>query len=200
MSKIHHIALAGLISLFSIFSFAQEINFGTYSSSYSLTVTPTNGTTLNFGQLISGDVTPLTINIDDFETIIISITGVRYLDVFVQINAPDYIIKDDEPGCVTDNCRVEYTLQAAYANRGMENSNQAVIMNVLSNSATALFPIKYRGNAPPGPPPTPVYEGYNPSLFEETAYIYIYGSLAAGTYDAGTYTSLTPISVMVSYD
>lgn len=200
MYKLNQIALTVLILLISFTSNAQEINFGTFSSSYSMTVTPTNGTTLNFGQLISGDVDPVTIALDDFETIIISITGVKYLDVFVQITAPDYIIKDDQPGCVTDNCRVPFTLSAAYANKGMENSNQAVIMNVLSNSATALFPIRSRGNAPPGPPPTPVYEGYNPALYEDTAYIYVYGSLAAGTYDAGTYTSLTDISVMVSYD
>lgn len=200
MCKLYQIALTALVLLIGFKSNAQEINFGTYSSSYSMTVSPTNGSTLNFGQLISGDVDPVTIALDDFETIIIGITGVKYLDVFVQITAPDYIIKDDQPGCITDNCRVPFNLSAAYANKGLENSNQAVIMNVLSNSASALFPIKSRGNAPPGPPPTPVYEGYNPALYEETAYIYIYGSLSAGTYDAGTYTSLTDISVMVSYD
>lgn len=199
MSKLLQIFFTVFVLLINSVN-AQEIDFGTFSSSYTMSVATTNGTTLNFGQLVSGDVDPLTIALDDFETIILSITGVKYLDVFVQITAPDYIIKDDEPGCVTDNCRVAFTLSAAYANKGIQNSNQAVIMNVLSNTATAQFPIKYRGNAPPGPPPTPVYEGYNPALYEETAYIYIYGSLAAGTYDAGTYTSITDISVMVSYD
>lgn len=199
MSKLLQIFFTLFILLINSVN-AQEIDFGTFSSSYTMSVATTNGTTLNFGQLVSGDVDPLTIALDDFETIVLSITGVKYLDVFVQITAPDYIIKDDEPGCITDNCRVPFNLSAAYANKGMQNSNQAVVMNVLSNVASAQFPIKYRGSAPPGPPPTPVYEGYNPALFEETAYLYIYGSLSAGTYDAGSYTSLTDISVMVSYD
>lgn len=179
---------------------AQEINFGSYSSSYSLTVNAINGSTLDFGTIISGDPNPVTVGINDFETIIVGVTGTRYLDVFVQITAPEYIVLDGLPGCVTDNCRILFTLSAAYANRGIENSNTAVIMNVISNTASALFPIKSRGSAPPGPPPAPVYEGYDLSLYEETAYIYLYGSLAAGTYDAGSYTSLTDISVMVSYD
>lgn len=178
---------------------AQEINFGTYSSSYSMSVSTVDNTSLDFGQLISGDVSDLQILLTDMEVVTLQITGVRYLDVYVAIMAPDYLIEDADPGCVTDNCRVPFTLGAAYANRGTNNTAQAIVFGT-TNTASALFPIKYRGNAPPGPPPTPVYEGFDPSLFEEDAYLYIYGTLTAGTYDSGSYTSSSDISVTISYD
>ena len=101
--------------------------------------------------------------------------------------------------CQTNpSCRIPFTLQAAYANRGSNNTNQAIIMSVAANIASAQFPIRYRGNVPPGPPPTPVYEGFNPNLFQETAYLYIYGFVNVGSIDAGSYTSNVTISI--SYD
>lgn len=199
MVKAILIGLLLFLSFLSVTSKAQEIDFGTYSSSYSMTVSTVANTSLEFGTVISGDLTPTSILLTDTETVILSITGVRYLDVFVQLNAPDFLIEDAEPGCVTSNCRVAFTLGAAYANRGVNSASQAIVF-ASSNIASVQFPIKYRGNAPPGPPPTPVYEGYDPSQFEDDAFLYIYGTLAAGTYDAGSYTSSSDISVTISYD
>ncbi|HBZ37993.1 MAG TPA: hypothetical protein DEO59_05785 [Balneola sp.] len=89
-------------------------------------------------------------------------------------------------------------MQAAYANRGDNDTNEAYNMTVLSNVASAQFQILQRESGPPGPPPTPVYEGYNPSLFNETAYIYIFGSLNVGSVDAGSYSG--QIMVTLNYD
>ncbi len=187
-----------LLTITQVNLFAQELNFGSdYSSIYSVSISDLNpGLDLDFGLLAKNEgVSSLSIN----ESKVISIEGVRYLDVYVEIMADEYLLKDGNPSCSTNpSCRIPFTLQAAYANRGQNNTAQSTIMNVLSFTATALFPIKYRGNAPPGPPPTPVYSGYNPALFNETAYLYIYGSINVGNVDAGSYSS--DITITVSYD
>ncbi|MBO6792468.1 MAG: hypothetical protein JJ895_01065 [Balneolaceae bacterium] len=187
-----------LLTITHVNLYAQELNFGSdYSSIYSVSISDLNpGLDLDFGLLAKNEgVSSLSMN----ESKVISIEGVRYLDVYVEIMADEYLLKDGNPSCATNpSCRIPFTLQAAYANRGQNNTAQSTIMNVLSFTATALFPIKYRGNAPPGPPPTPVYSGYNPALFNETAYLYIYGSINVGNVDAGSYTS--DITITVSYD
>lgn len=199
MNKIPQICITCYLLFLSSLVNAQEIDFGTYSSSYSMSVSTIGNTSLDFGMLISGDLSPLEILLTDVEIVTLQITGVRYLDVFVDIVAPDFLIEDAEPGCVTNNCRVGFTLGAAYSNKGTNNTSQAVVFG-FTNTASVQFPIKYRGNAPPGPPPTPVYQGYDPSQFNEDAYLYIYGTLAAGTYDSGSYTSSSDIFVTISYD
>lgn len=192
--------VSAILISFSIhaYSHAQELNFGTdYSSVYSVSIADLNPSLdLDFGLLAKNEgVSSLTIN----EGKVISIEGVRYLDVYVEILADQYLLKDGNPSCSTNpSCRIPFTLQAAYTNRGQNNTSQSIVMNVLSYTATALFPIKYRGNAPPGPPPTPVYNGYNPALFNDTAYLYIYGSINVGNVDAGSYSS--DITITVSYD
>jgi len=176
---------------------SQEINFGNYSSQYSMTLTEISpGTDLEFGMVIQNEGLkniPL-LNAKQFE-----LEGVKYLDVIVDITADNFLLLDGDLGCQTDpSCRLPFTLQAAFANRGNNDTNQATQMSVLSNIASAQFPILQRGNGPPGPPPTPVYEGYNPSLYLETAYLYIYGSVSVGNIDAGTYTA--DITISISYD
>lgn len=188
-----------LILLFvaSLNSSAQEIDFGSYSSSYSLTLSELNpAEDLDFGMVIQNEglnSVPIT------NAKVFSIEGVKYLDVVVDITADNYLYLGTDIACngSSTNC-IPFTLQAAYANRGQNNSSSAINMTVLSNVATAQFPIKYRGNAPPGPPPTPVYNGYNPALYNETAYLYIYGYLNVGNVDAGSYSG--NISISVSYD
>ena len=185
------------ISFLSTNISSQEIDFGSYSSTYSMTLTEVNpGSDLDFGtvyQNLGTSSVPL-INSVGF-----AIEGVKYLDVIVDITADDYLLLDGNPSCLTNpSCRIPFTLQAAYANRGLNNTNQAILISTIGNTATAQFPIKYRGNAPPGPPPTPVYQGYNPASFNETAYLYIYGSISIGAVDVGTYSS--NISITINYD
>ena len=200
MSRNPHILFIYLVLLvvFSLnHSYAQEIDFGSYSSSYSVTLSDLSpGSDLDFGIVIMNEGM---VSKDINDAKVLSIEGVKYLDVIVDITADDYLLLNGNLACVSDpSCRLPFTLNAAYANRGLNNTSQAITMSIASNIASAQFPIKYRGNNPPGPPPTPVYSGYNPALYNETAYIYIYGALNVGSIDAGTYEG--QITIMVSYD
>lgn len=175
---------------------SQEIDFGDYYS-YSLSVAEQNpGADFEFGAIISGSGTN---NIGISNSKVITITGVKYLDVFLTITADSKLLLNGNPACTSDpSCSIPYTLEAAYANRGSDNIAQARIVNVVANSGTAQFPIRYRTSAPPAPPPTPVYDGYDPSIYNETAYLYLYGSLNVGTVDAGSYSA--EIDITIIYD
>ncbi len=184
--------LASSTSLYS-----QEINFGSYSSDYTISISELAEEDLfDFGILIqNGGIS----TIDLFNSKVLIIEGVKYLDVIITVIADEYLLLDGNGTCETDpNCRIKYTLAAAYANRGQNNISQAVPANITGNFASFQFPIKYRGDAPPGPPPTPVYEGYNPAIYNENAYIYLYGSINVGNVAAGDYSA--NIVVNINYD
>lgn len=176
---------------------AQEIDFGSFSSKYAVTLSELNpAEDLSFGTVVQNEGLK---TIDLIDAKVLMIEGVKYLDVIVDITADNYLFLNGDIACNGGNTNcIPFTLQAAYANRGTNNTNEAVLMQVASNVASAQFPIEARGNRPPGPPPTPVYEGYNPALYNETAYLYIYGSLNVGNVDAGSYSG--SITITVSYD
>lgn len=176
--------------------YAQEIDFGDYYN-YSLSVAEQNpGEDFEFGTLISGSGTN---NIGISNALVLTITGVKYLDIFLTITADSKLLLNANPACASDpSCSIPFTLEAAYANRGSDNIGQARLINVAANSGTAQFPVRYRTSAPPSPPPTPVYEGYDPSIYNETAYLYLYGSLNIGTVDAGNYSA--EIDITIIYD
>ena len=176
---------------------AQEIDFGDFSSKYTVSITELiPAEDLAFGMVIQNEGLK---TIDLLDAKVLMIEGVKYLDVIVDITADNFLYLDSDVSCngTNTNC-MPFTLQAAYANRGNNNTNQAVLMQVASNVASAQFPILARGNRPPGPPPTPDFQGYNPALFNETAYLYLYGSINVGNVNAGTYSG--QISVTVTYD
>jgi len=187
-----------VVSLFSSTALkAQEIDFGDFSRKYTVSITELiPAEDLAFGMVIQNEGLK---SIDLLDAKVLMIEGVKYLDVIVDITADNYLYLDNDVSCngTNSNC-IPFTLQAAYANRGNNNTNQAVLMQVASNVASAQFPILARGNRPPGPPPTPVFEGYNPALFNETAYLYLYGSINVGNVNAGTYSG--QITVTVTYD
>ena len=187
-----------VVSLFSSIALkAQEIDFGDFSRKYTVSITELiPAEDLAFGMVIQNEGLK---SIDLLDAKVLMIEGVKYLDVIVDITADNYLYLDNDVSCngTNSNC-IPFTLQAAYANRGNNNTNQAVLMQVASNVASAQFPILARGNRPPGPPPTPVFEGYNPALFNETAYLYLYGSINVGNVNAGTYSG--QITVTVTYD
>jgi hypothetical protein len=176
---------------------AQEIDFGSFSSKYAVTLSELNpAEDLSFGTVVQNEGLK---TIDLIDAKVLMIEGVKYLDVIADITADNYLFLNGDIACNGGNTNcIPFTLQAAYANRGTNNTNEAVLMQVASNVASAQFPIEARGNRPPGPPPIPVYEGYNPALYNETAYLYIYGSLNVGNVDAGSYSG--SITITVSYD
>jgi hypothetical protein len=176
---------------------AQEIDFGDFSSKYAVSISELNpAEDLSFGTVIQ-DEGLKTIDLVDAKVLIIE--GVKYLDIIVDVTADNYLFLDSDISCNGSNTNcIPFTLQAAYANQGNNNTSEAVLMQVASNVATAQFPIQARGTRPPGPPPTPVYEGYNPAVFNETAYLYLYGSLNVGNVNAGSYSG--DITITVSYD
>lgn len=186
-----------IITLFSRNSLSQEVDFGSYSSAYTVTLSELNmGEDLDFGLLIQNEGL---VTLPIAESKVLTIEAVKYLDVIVDITADDYLLLNGNLSCATDpNCRIPYTLQASYANAGTNSFSQAKNITVVSNVASTQFQVLRRTSGPPQPPPTPVYEGYNPSLFLETAYIYIYGSLNVGNITAGSYTG--DITLTVNYD
>lgn len=170
---------------------AQEIPFGSFSSQYAITPLAT-GETLNFPTIIQdeGSVS-LTIN----EATQIAIEGTEYLDITVDVEInDDFIYLNGVDTCTDISCRIPFNLKSAYYNRSnVPSTSQAVIMN--GAPLSARFPIRHRGNAPPGPPPTPVYSGYDLSLYNETAYIFLYGDLTVGSHNAGSYSNTVTITV-----
>lgn len=182
-----------LFCLWSCNATAQEINFSSYAS-YGLTVNELSNDNLHFGALLKNEGT-VSIPLSDAK--IIAITGVKYLDVIVSITADDNLL--DNPGCSGDpNCSIPFTLEAAYANLGQNNIGQVRFFTVNSNNTTARFPVLRRTSGPPAPPPPPPRAGFDPSVFEETAYLYIYGSINVGDVNAGYYTG--NITITVSYN
>lgn len=175
---------------------AQEIDFGSYYG-YTVSISELNpAEDLAFGTLIPNEGSKV-IELSDAK--VMTIEGVEYLDVYVDITADAALLKSGDLNCQADpSCSIPFTLQSAYSNRGQNITSQATLMTVASNIASARFQIRQRGNRPPGPPPTPVYEGYNPSQFNDTAYIYLYGSISIGNVDAGSY--MANITITVNYE
>lgn len=185
----------------SVFGFtaplpAQEINFGSFGS-YSLFISDlTPAEDLAFGIVIKNEGLK---EIPLIDAKVLALEGVKYLDVIMEITADNALLLNGDLDCIGDPaCSLPFTLKAAYANRGQNDLNQAVDVPVTANSAVARFPILDRGNLPPGPPPTPPHEGFNPALYNETAYIYLYGALNVGEVVSGQYSG--EITVTIIYD
>ncbi|HEX6983639.1 MAG TPA: hypothetical protein VF181_12840 [Balneolaceae bacterium] len=175
---------------------AQEINFSDYAN-YSLTVGELNSNDLNFGQVVTGNGI-YSIGINNGK--IITITGVEYLDVIVEVTAENSLYLNGNPANAGDPQKsVPFTLQAAYANnKGLPSIGQAKFINVVNNSFIKRIPILERQAQPPGPPPPPPTNAFEQSQVEETAYLYLYGSINVGEVNAGYYSGT--ITVTINYN
>ncbi|TYP95664.1 hypothetical protein LX73_0979 [Fodinibius salinus] len=183
-------------------SYGQEIDFGDYGN-YNLSVGVLNTNTLYFGQLVSGSGTSSTIPISSAS--IIYITGVEYIDVIVDVTTSGQgnLLLNGNPAHIGDSQKsLPFNLQAAYANnKDTPNIGQAKFITSITanNSFTKQFPILERQNRPPGPPPTPPTNAFDQSKVEDTAYLYLYGSIPnVGNVDAGSYSS--QITITINYD
>lgn len=182
-----HFIVTFIFLMFSGTLKAQEINFGKYATEgIVLTNESPHSGALNFGQVVEGDGT-VSIKLTDPDVVVFSIEAEIDKDLFITITPPGELIYDP------DN-KMNYTLKAAYANKGINNIAQARII-----SGTSLrFPVLARENKPPGPPPTPKHGNYTTPTTK--AFLYIYGDLdvantEGGSLAAGMYTGMIDISV-----
>jgi len=173
-------------------TWAQTIDFSKYSN-YELSLAEQSNTDLDYGTVISGEGVR---NIVLADAKILSITGVKFLDVIVDIQADQALTLNGSGSSSTDE-RIPYTMQAAYSNQGTSpNYSAARFMNVSANAATATFPLSGRNGGPPAPPPVPPHKGYKAPT--ATAYLYLYGQINVGNVKAGNYNG--QITVTVTYD
>ena len=178
-------------------SSAQEINFSTYAE-YPLTVGELDNNDLEFGQIVTGSG-PYEVGISNGK--VITITGIEYLDVIVEVHADNALFLDGNPGNAGEEQKsIPFTLNAAYANNnGLPNIGQAkFITEISANSFTKRIPILERQHQPPGPPPTPPTNATDLASLEETVYLYLFGSINVGEVDAGFYSG--QVTVTINYD
>lgn len=189
--------LAMLLLLIPAVSQAQEIRFGSYGT---YTIELDNVT---MGDLIfEGPINPNggIYKVELIDSEVISILGVKYLDVDVEITGDGKLYLDGDPSHGTDPERfIPFTLQAAYANNGENNISSSVPIAIAStpdtNYGDTRFPILSRRQQPPGPPPTPPTGEFDQSLVNENAYLYLYGEIDVGNVVAGNYMGTITITV-----
>lgn len=174
----------------------SQINFGSFGA-YTIQLTDISVGSLTFeGLIVSGTGEHEVLLANAF---IVEIEGVKYLDAGVLITADLELLLD---GNINNSANpqksISYTLEAAYANKGQQNTGDAELITVLSNVGDARFPILARQFLPPGPPPPPPTEAFNQAAVNDAAYLYLYGKINVGNVDAGTYTGT--INISVQYD
>lgn len=182
---------------------AQEIDFGDFSSRYT-TISPVLiQPNLDFGTIAQNQGVK---EIDINEAAVIELEGIKYLDVLIDI---ELLAPFDTDGCSNANCTLPFTLKGAYSNFG-EDSEVSALNNTRYIGETTIdfsqqtgvistqFPILSRTSGPPGPPPNPVYKGYNLEAQKESAYLFIYGSINASGQISGSYSA--DIQVTIYYD
>lgn len=176
--------LGGLIVLSSPqWLIAQTIQFSIHVSS---NLNATVDQEMSFGELIAGSGTN-DINLGDPGMGIFAITGNEEMDIIVTMTPPANLT---HTGISTDV--IPFTLNYAYANKGANDVNQAVV----ASGNSARFQMLGRTSGPAGAPPTPPSSDHTPQ--ETTAYLYVYGSLTVGSIDAGTYSGM--VTIDVAYD
>lgn len=184
-----------ILLFFTNTSVAQEINFGQYGD-YTVSIENVSLGDFEFeGPIISDGGTYQVELIDSY---VLSIIGVKYLDVGVTITG-DGVLVNTDPNCTEPaQCSIPFTLNSAYANRGQNNIADAVIIPVSANNANTRFPVLARQQQPPGPPPPPPTEAFDQAQVEESAYLYLYGEISVGNVNAGLYTGT--INITVEYE
>ena len=177
--------------------YAQEIEFGKYGT-YTITLENVSMGDLEFdGPIVAGGGV---YQVELIDAYVLSILGVKYLDVGLQITGDGELLLDGNPENSGDPEKsISFTLKSAFANRGQNNISDAVFIPVSGvNIGSARFPILARQQQPPGPPPPPPTEAFNQSEVDETAYLYLYGEIEVGNVHAGTY--IGTISITVEYE
>jgi hypothetical protein len=175
-------------------SFSQEIEFGRFGN-YTITLENISLGDLTFENpvLSNGGI----YQVELIDSYVLSIIGVKYLDVGVELVGDGELLLDGDPANSGDPQRsIPFTLRAAYANNAQNNISDAIFIPVTgSNVGNARFPVLTRQSQPPGPPPTPPTGQFDQSLVEESAYLYLYGDIDVGNVLAGFYSGTITITV-----
>jgi hypothetical protein len=174
--------------------YAQEIEFGRFGT-FTITLENVSMGDLEFDRpIIAGGGI---FQVELIDAFVLSIIGVKYLDVGVQITGEAELLLDGNPENRGDPEKsIPFTLRAAYANRAQNNISDAVFIPVSgTNIGDARFPILARQQQPPGPPPPPPTAAFNQSEVDETAYLYLYGEIDVGNVNAGSYFGTITITV-----
>ena len=162
---------------------AQVIQFSVHVAS---SLNASKDQDMDLGTAIAGS--GLTqVNLGDSGMGIFSITGNEELDVIVTLTAPANLT---HTGASSDV--IPFSLEFAYANRGVNDVNHAVV----GTGGSARFQMKQRVSGPAGAPPVPPSAYHTTS--DETAYIYIYGSMTVGSIDPGLYSG--DVDLTITYD
>lgn len=165
--------LVFLAMTFSIQSlYGQTINFSIHVSS---SLNATKDADMTFPQVFAGDGITA-IGLGDGGMGVFAISGNAELDVEVTLVAPAQLVHTLYPAQT-----MALNLQFAYANRGVNDINQATTVS----GSTARFQLKERAGGPAGAPPTPPSATHTPEIV--TAYLYLFGTIDVQQIASGAY-------------
>lgn len=192
----------GLAVLLGLFSFentyAQRINFSTWTGSDDITITPVAGVpTLNFNLKqanITASSPAVAINLMDAQAVAFRIQAPIGFDLTVEVDAPT-VLSLDGTGASSET-QIPFRIGIAYNNLEAINEIAAKpgAVELPAGFLNVTFPVNRRVGGAPGPPPTPISGGdIRPKA---TAYLFIYGELGPiGTVNAGRYLGDININV-----
>ncbi len=188
--RIWGLIIVGLLTLSPQLT-AQQVGFGLYGHN-GITLTPLIPDELDFGQVLRNQGS-VAISLSDNRVVPIAIEGIAYLDVIVNVTAPNggFLTLDGD-----EDSKIPITVKMAYYNKGGDVDPEVAQFEAVEVvGGTIIFQIARRPGGPPGPPPVPPHGNYEPPM--ATAYIFIYGDITVGEVNAGTYTG--EIIVDVAY-
>jgi hypothetical protein len=192
--------LATVICFNSQESFAQRINFSTWTGSDDIVLNSVMaGPELKFNieQPIITSGTTVTINLASNQTIAFRIEAPENFDLTVDVDAPLFLTFVDDPSKT-----IPLQVKLAYNNMlpGNELAGKAGAIELPLGFTNVTFPVNRRMSGAPSPPPTPL-TGTDVRT-KSTAFIYIYGSLGpVPTVPAGDYSAKITVNVsFTSYD
>ncbi len=170
-------------------SFAQRINFSTWTGSDEITITSTGSSDLNFNYkqtIITANSPGVSINLSDAWAVAFQIQAPEGFDLTVEVNAPPILILDGA-GAEQDKT-IPFQIGIAYNNllAGNEATAKSGAVQLPAEFFNVTFPVNRRNAGAPGPPPTPASGNYvRPKA---TAWLFVYGNLGPiGPVIAGQY-------------
>jgi hypothetical protein len=187
--------VAGVLCMTEI-SYAQRINFSTWTGSEEISVIPVAGIPmLKFDQRpLTANMEAVSIKLTDNQAVAFRIEAPEGFDLTVEIAAPTQL-RLDGSGTTAEKV-IPFTVGMAYNNlmAADEATAKTGAIQLPAGFYNITFPVNRRTAGAPGPPPTPISGTYvRPKA---TAWLFLYGELGPiGNVNAGDYTGEITISV-----